>query len=104
MADIKKAKPKLYKPRVKKHGKKKFVRPSQKKSVKNGRHQEKEAPKQKVAKAVAAIPEGLDGKIIDDDLPFGYLPEEGDAEVEEELLDDELVFDDEDVNYPDKEY
>lgn len=64
--------------KVKKHGvkagQKSKVRPSQKKSVKNGRHQEKQIPKKNVKKAVAAIPDGLDGKVLDDEFDE-YLQE-----------------------------
>lgn len=72
-----------------KAGQKSLIRPSQKKAVKNGRHQEKEIPKAKIAKAVKAIPDGLDGEILDDtnyDL---------DLEVSEADFCDEDVFDEE---------
>src|SRR3990167_11311420 len=57
--------------KTKKHGKTNKVKPSQKKSVKNGRHQEKKVPKcikKKIAKAVAAIPADLDGEVLDDEM------------------------------------
>ena len=65
----------------KKHSKKN-VCPSQKKSVKNGRHQEKET-KKNVRRAVAAIPPTLEGKVevSDDehdfatDTPLEYVEE-----------------------------
>lgn len=92
--------------KVKKHGvkagQKSKVRPSQKKAVKNGRHQEKETPKSKhVKKAVQNIPVGLDGAVTDDELePFGDLSEpEFEIDENEELI--EPCFDDELL---DKEY
>ena len=103
--------------KVKKHGvkagQKRKVRPSQKKSVKNGRHQEKETPKSKnVKKAVQNIPAGLDGAVTDDELePFGDLPEPEfgfdesyepeNYEPIEPCFEAELLEDG--VSYPDKE-
>lgn len=66
----------------KKHGKKTFVRPSQKKSVKNGRHQEKEAPKKKPVKKVKPTATELDEALAkeldaeDHEEFFGDLPDE----------------------------
>lgn len=75
--------------KVKKHGvkagQKSLTRPSQKKAVKNGRHQEKEISKKKVKKAVASIPADLDGEILDDTTrgelePFEDLENDGDED------------------------
>lgn len=60
--------------RHKTHGKKTFIRPSQKTSVKLGRHQEKDTPTKKIAKAVAAIPVGLDGQIVDETTDLDVEP------------------------------
>jgi hypothetical protein len=93
------------------HGKKVFTRPSQQKSVKNGRHQEKQVSKKKpsVKKVVKQIEKeiipseaelGFDDVELEDDMDF--LDEEyGDESIElgEDVL-DEL----DGVNYPDKEY
>lgn len=72
---------------TKKKSKKVFVRPSQKKSVKNGRHQEKQTidKKAKVAKTVAAIPAGLDGAVIEDE---DYADQFGDIHPDHEAFDD----------------
>jgi len=80
--------------KAKKHGvkagQKSLVRPSQKKSVKNGRHQEKETPKTKVAKTVAAIPADLDGEILDDaeDLDYEVFGDIFEDESEPDLDDE----------------
>jgi hypothetical protein len=63
----------IVKTTTKKHGvkagQKSLVKPSQKKSVKNGRYQEKEVSKKKVAKAVKAIPaKSLEADELDDFL------------------------------------
>ena len=100
MANV--AKVKAYKKREKKHGKKTFVRPSQKKAVKNGRHQEKQVPdKKNVKKAVAAIPAGLDGDILDDE---DELSVEDEYRDEDEGTESETELDEDEPGYPDKEY
>jgi len=82
--------------KVKKHGakagQKSLGKPSQKKSVKNGRHQEKETPKKNVKKAVAAIPDDLDGAILDDDLDVGGYEEPNFVEGDE-VFESDLDFD-----------
>lgn len=87
--------------KAKKHGvkagQKSLVRPSQKKSVKNGRYQERETPKVKIAKTKAAIPVGLDGPVIDetDDFDSCLQPEfdEGEVPFDETETDDEVYYD-----------
>ena len=94
--------------KAKKHGKTDFVRPSQKKSVKNGRYQEKEAPKKKqspakVKKAVAAVPADLDGAMLDDETDLSDVSEQeigfddyGTEDADEpELEDEEPVLEEE---------
>ena len=79
--------------KTKKHGKKKIVRPSEKKNVKKNRHQVKQPSKVKIAKTVAAIPDGLDGCISDDELKDldweNFQPEFDEGEFPFEDLEDE---------------
>lgn len=90
--------------KVKKHGakagQKSLVKPSQKKSVKNGRHQDKQISKAKIAKsakAVAAIPHDLDGAILDDEVDFT-----GDLEPESDFDGEETHYDEPDFDEDDK--
>lgn len=96
------------KKKVKKHGKKagqkSLIKPSQKKAVKNGRHQEVDGPKKavRVAKAVKAIPVTLDGPVESDELDeFLQEPEFDYAESDTDKPD---YFDEPDFLEEDKEY
>jgi len=84
--------------KVKKHGvkagQKSLIRPSQKKAVKNGRHQEKEVVKKKVKKTIAATKADLDGEILDDAL------EPSDERLEPSYSEDGALVD-EDFDLPD---
>lgn len=102
--------------KVKKHGvkagQKSLTRPSQKKAVKNGRHQEKELSNKKVKKTVASIPADLDGEILDDNVrgeltSFEDLDsdvEEFDEYLQDNKFDNKEIEDIDEVNFPDKEY
>jgi hypothetical protein len=96
--------------KTKKHGvkagQKSLVRPSQKKAVKNGRQQKTVVSKEKITKAIKAIPAGLDGQILADDEYASDLQLEtefGDLDNEDEIVEPEEI-DLDDVSYPDKEY
>jgi len=86
--------------KAKKHGKKagqkSLVKPSQKKSVKNGRHQEKETAKVRVAKTVAAIPVGLDGPVLDEGDELDDFLQEPEFDYSCDQDDDDNVVTEED--------